>query len=288
MIIAIPSMDRWKSNPIYQNIVLASKQPQNFIFFVRKEQYELYRKNLPEAIIVAIEEDVHNIGETRRYIDKYMKNLGVDFYAQMDDRISQLSYVTLYNGKCDHISGKHCCQHYIDGILSYLETIARVIMRAYPDCALLSIRPRGFANGVTSNCVVELNGNISQIDDILIVNTKYPLENLPETDEYFEDCNYAISAISKGHSVGVIQILTKSTFENFPSRCFSDKTEKDDKIRNNLYPLLCKKYDCGTYTKLTEGKDGHPVLKLVHKNAPVKRIKISQSELEEFINEYCY
>lgn len=287
MIIAIPSMDRWENNPIYKNLISFSTFKDAFIFFVRKEQYELYKKNLPEAIIVAIEEDVHNIGETRRYIDKYMRKLGADFYAQMDDRVSLLSYIQFYN-RMPCISGKSYCETHIDAMRARLEEISQAIFRRYPDCALLSVRPRGFANGVTPDCVVELNGNISQIDDILIVNTKYPLENLPETDEYFEDCNYAISAISKGHSVGVIQILTKSTVENFPSRCFSNKTEKDDKIRNNLYPLLCKKYDCGTYTKLTEGKDGHPVLKLVHKNAPVKRIKISQSELEELINEYCY
>lgn len=287
MIIAVPSMDRWENNPIYMNIVTFSNQKDSFIFFVRKEQYKLYKEHLPKATIVEIEENVHNIGETRKYIDNYMRNLGFKFYAQMDDRISQLSYIQ-FTGQTPVISNKDYCRIYIDDMLSILDDTVEAILSEYTNCALLSIRPRGFANGVTQDCVVELNGNISQIDDILIVNTQYPLENIPETNEYFEDCNYVISAISKGLSVGVIQLLAKSTAENFPSRCFKDKTVKDDKIKNKLYPLICQKYNCGDYLKLAEGKDGHPIIKLNHNNAPVKRIKISNEELRRLVYEHCY
>lgn len=287
MIVTIPSLNRWTGNPVYQNIILESKHPENFFFFVRKEQYEHYREYCDKATIIKIEENVHNIGETRKYIDNHMRKLGVKFYAQMDDRVSQLSTVVLRNGKCACISGRNWCKGHIDAMLEDISMIVSAVIHEY-NCALLSLRPRSFANGITSDCAVELNGNISQIDDILIINTEYPLENLPETNEYFEDCNYAISAISKGLCVGVIQTFTKSTIESFPSRCFSNKTEKDKRIKNELYPLLCEQYNCGNYTKLTEGKDGHPVLKLIHKNAPVKRIKISQDELEGLIYEYCY
>jgi hypothetical protein len=136
---------------------------------------------------------------------------------------------------------------------------------------------------------VELNGSISSIDDVLIINTQHPLENLPETDNFFEDMNYPIASMSNGRYVGLIHVFTKSADESIPSRCFASKKEKDECIMNTLREVIFEKYQCRDWLSIDWNKDNtFPVVKVNYKNSPVPRIKMPVKDIERIINEYNY
>ena len=290
MYICIPSMDRWDRNPIYEKIIKNSKDKSRFLLFVRPYQLDLYRKSMPDVTVIPIGEECVNIGSTRRWIDNYMKNFNVDVYCQMDDRVCSLGTVYFENEKTKITDKKYNITH-VDTILDQMEKTARCVIKRYPQTAILSIRRRGFANSVSPECLIELNSSIAAIDDVLIVNTKYPLENIPETDKFSEDKNFVIAAISKERYVAIIHLFIRDTDESFTSRCMPDKKKDHTYILNTLGKILQEKYNCHNWMSIEwNSKREFPVFKFNYKKSPVPRIRLGFEEIScmlEENNEHC-
>ena len=286
MIIAVPTMNLWENNPIYENIIKFSDRKENFMFFVRPYQVSQYQSHMPDIKVIPIGEECVNMGTTRRWINEYMTRCGVEYYAQIDDRISSIDTVYFDQGKAK-VSNKAFSRNNIDSILYWISLLCGSLFSHYPNLSMLSLRRRGFANNVKEDCAVELNGSISSIDDVLIINTKHPLENLPETDNFFEDMNYPIASMSHGRYVGLIHMFTKSADESIPSRCFASKKEKDECIMSTLKDIIYEKYRCKDWLVIDWNKDGSfPVVKMNYKNSPVPRLKLSFKEIERIIDEH--
>lgn len=285
MYVCIPSMDRWESNPIYNKIVQHAKDKSRFLFFVRPYQLENYRKSMPDVSVIPIGEECTNIGTTRRWIDNYMRNCGMDIYCQMDDRVCSLGYVYFVDGKAK-ITDKNYNNKNVDCILDMMDRTTRCIIEKYPQTAILSIRRRGFANSVSCENIVDLNSSIAAIDDVLIVNTTYPLENIPETDRFAEDANFSVTALSKGRFIGVMQLFVRDTDEKFPSRCESNKYERHRFILEELPEKLYARYNCSEWLTIQwNSKREFPVFKLNCKKSPVPRIKLSEREIIDMLEE---
>ena len=287
MIIAVPTMNLWENNPVYENIIKNSiHHKENFIFFVRPYQVDQYSRGMPDIKVVPIGEECINMGTTRRWINQYMISHGVKVYAQVDDRISSIDMVYFENSKA-RVSSKDFSRRHTDDILSGIDKMSCSLFSAYPNLSMLSLRRRGFANNVKEGCAVELNGSISSIDDVLIINTDHPLENLPETDNFFEDMNYPIASMSSGRYVGLIHVFTKSSDESIPSRCFASKKEKNDCIMSTLKDIILERYQCREWLSIDWNKDNtFPVVRVDYKNSPVPRIKLSVQDIERILNEH--
>ena len=287
MIVCVPSMDRWENNPIYEKVVKYAKNKERFLFFVRPYQVQQYRSYMPDVTVIPIGEECVNIGTTRRWIDSYMRSCGVSMYCQMDDRICALG--TMYFDKSKTIlTDSKYNKSSVDTILDNLERVSRSVFIQYPQTAILSIRRRGFANSVQESCVIDLNSSIAVIDDVLIVNTKYPLENIPETDKVSEDKCFCISSLSKGRFIGVIHLFTKETDESFVSRCEPNRENGHKYILEELPTKLNRVYGCSQWLSIEwKEKRKFPVFNLVHKYSPVPRIKLSVQDIERIINEHC-
>jgi hypothetical protein len=285
MFVCIPSMDRWDDNPIYNKIIKHAKDKSRFLFFVRPYQMENYRNSMPDVSIISIGEECVNIGTTRRWIDNYMRNRGVNVYCQMDDRVCSLGCVYFVDGKAN-LTDKSYNSKNVDCILDMMDRTARCVIKKYPQTAILSIRRRGFANSVSYENLVDLNSSIAAIDDVLIVNTAYPLENIPETDRFSEDKNFVIAAMAKRLYTGILHLFVRDTDEGFASRCMPDKKKDHTYILNTLGEILQKRYRCEEWMNVEwNTKREFPVFKLNCKKSPVPRIRIGFEEKSRILEE---
>ena len=101
--ICIPSYLRWKrkDNTTMSKIIEDSDKDiqNNTYLFVRKEQYEQYKKEYPKTKIITLP-DVGGLASTRQYIEDYMYEvLKQPYFIDIDDDITTLKAVVLDNGK---------------------------------------------------------------------------------------------------------------------------------------------------------------------------------------------
>lgn len=285
MFVCVPTYNRWENNPIYERVVKYAKNKARFLFFVRPNQATLYREFMPDVTIIPIGEECLNIGTTRRWIDSFMRNSGVPMYCQMDDRISSIGIVS-FVGEKTQLSGKDFNRQNVDQILDWMFITVASLLKEYPQIALLSIRRRGFANSVSPDAIVDLNHSIAQIDDVLIVNTAYPLENIPMTDTFAEDANFSVSALSRGRYIGTLNGFVRHTDESFPSRCTDDESERHRIILEDLPKELDRVYRCSGWLEIAwNKKHTFPAFKILHKNSPVPRIRLSVDDLRKITEE---
>lgn len=277
MYVCIPSLNA-PTNLIYEKIISKCKDKSRFIFFVRPYQYEEYCNAMKDVSIVCIDESCTNIGLTRKFIDNYMRGK-VPYYMMMDDNICSLGYVI--EGKAISVSKLGIDQ---DSVFDYIEKIVEYTINHYPKTCILTIRRSAFCHNVVKEKAVSLNSGALPID-VTVINTRYPLENIPETNVIVEDVNYGISSISKGLYIGTIHCIYNSASESHVSRCEPDKNKRlEDTIR--ISKILEERYNCGEWMKWFMSRNNEYLIAKVNwKKTGLEPIHISLDEILKALEE---